>query len=46
MGFMKEQRLTEGPLCVYLLQFENTMKKIRHTAWRCLSIICELWKNG
>jgi len=38
MGFMKEQRLIGGSLHVYLLHFENTMKKIRNAAWRCLSV--------
>jgi hypothetical protein len=42
---VKERRIIGGPLHVYLLHFENTMKKIRNTAGRCMSIICELWKN-
>jgi hypothetical protein len=43
-GFMKDQRLVRGPVCVFasLNQYEE---KIRNTAWRNPQIILEFCNN-
>jgi len=44
-GFMKEQRLSEGPLCVCIFASLHQCEEKITTAWRNMLIVCDCWKN-